>query len=85
MRTQQRFRSDKLVINTEIINKEALSNWDNKRLRTFDGITTYPIGTNPFKVCESEMKSKLKNLFKHNTIDKEKMNELNNQCIPLHY
>lgn len=69
-------------MHTEIINKIALSNKDNKRLRTFDEIITYPIGTNPFKVCESEMKSKLKNLLKHNTIDNEKMNKLNNQCIP---
>ena len=28
---------------------------DDKRLQTFDKITTYPYGTNAFKVCESEM------------------------------
>ena len=28
---------------------------DDKRLQTFDKITTYPHGTNAFKVCESEM------------------------------
>ena len=33
---------------------------DDKRLQTFDGITTYPIGTNTFKVCESEMLTKIK-------------------------
>ena len=33
----------------------ALSNNDDKRLQTFDGITTYPWGTNVFKICESEM------------------------------
>ena len=49
MCTQQRFRSDKLVMNTEIVNKKALSNRDNERLRTFDGITTFPKGTNAFK------------------------------------
>ena len=37
------------------VNKIALSNNDDKRLQTFDGITTYPYGTNAFKVCESEM------------------------------
>ena len=31
---------------------------DNKRLQTFDRVLTYPYGTNPFKVCESEMLSK---------------------------
>ena len=37
------------------INKIALSSNDDKRLQTFDRITTYPYGTNAFKVCESEM------------------------------
>ena len=40
---------------TEEVNKIALSNNDDKRLQTFDGITTYPYGTNVFKICESEM------------------------------
>ena len=37
------------------INKIALSSDDDKRLQTFDRITTYPHGKNAFKVCESEM------------------------------
>ena len=40
---------------TEEVNKIALSSDDDKRLQTFDGIETYPNGTNMFKVCESEM------------------------------
>ena len=32
---------------------------DDKRLQTFDKITAYPHGTNTFKVCESEMLSKI--------------------------
>ena len=40
---------------TEEVNKIALSSNDDKRLQTFDGIETYPYGTNAFKVCESEM------------------------------
>ena len=32
-----------------------LNSSDNKRLQTFDRVTTYPYGTNAFKVCESEM------------------------------
>ena len=32
---------------------------DDKRLQTFDKITTYPYGANAFKACESEMLSKL--------------------------
>ena len=47
-------------VHTEEINKVALSSNDYKRLQTFDRITTYPYGTNAFKVCESEMLSKYK-------------------------
>ena len=36
-------------------NKIALSSDDDRRLQTFDRITTYPHETNSFKVCESEM------------------------------
>ena len=44
---------------TEEINKIASnSSNDNKRLQTFDGVTTYPYGTNAFKVWESEMLTK---------------------------
>ena len=40
---------------TEEVNKIALNSHDDKRLQTFDRVTTYPYGTNAFKVCESEM------------------------------
>ena len=42
---------------TEKVNKIALNSNDDKRLQTFDRITTS--GTNTFKVCESEMLSKI--------------------------
>ena len=45
---------------TEEVNKTALSSNDDKRLQTPDRITTYPYGTNPFKVCESEILSKIR-------------------------
>ena len=41
------------------INKIALNSNDHKRCQTFDKITTYPYGPNSFKVCESEMLSKI--------------------------
>ena len=59
LKSQQRFKSDYHIVCTEQINKIALSSNDNKRLQTFDKITTYPYGTNAFKVCESEMLSKI--------------------------
>ena len=49
---------------TEEVNKIALSSNDDKRLQTFDRITTYPYGTNAFKVCESEMLTVKKLFFK---------------------
>ena len=60
LKSQQRFKSDYRNVYTEQINKIALSNNDDKRLQTFDKTTTYPYGTNTFKVCESEMLSKYK-------------------------
>ena len=67
------------------MNKIALKNKDNKRLRTFDGITTHPIGTSAFKVCKSEMEITIKNRHKLNEslliCDREKYNELNS--IPI--
>ena len=54
-RSQQRFKSCNHDVYTEEFNKIALSANDDKRLQTFYKITTYPYGTNAFKVCESEM------------------------------
>ena len=62
MRPQQRFKSDYHEVSTEEVNRIVLSSNDDKRLQTFDGITTYPYSTNAFKVRESEMLIKLKNL-----------------------
>ena len=55
VKTQQRFKSDYRKVYTEEINKIALSSNDDKRIQTFDGITTYPYSTSNFKICESEM------------------------------
>ena len=57
VKSQQRFRSDHHSIYTEEINKIALSSNDDKRMQTFDKVTTYPFGTNAFMVCEGEMLS----------------------------
>ena len=60
IRSQQRFRSDHHRVYTEEVNKIALSSNDDKRLQTFDKVTTFPYGTIAFKLCESEMLSKNK-------------------------
>ena len=54
-RSQDRLKSDHHQVYTEEVNKIALSSNDDKRIQTFDRITTYPYGTNAFKVCESKM------------------------------
>ena len=59
VKSQQRFKSYHHMVYTEEVNKIALSSNDDKRLQTFDKVTTYPYGTNAFKVCESEMLSKM--------------------------
>ena len=60
LKSQQRFKSSHHKVYTEEVNKIGLSSNDDKRLQTFDKITTYQYGTNAFKVCESEMLSKYK-------------------------
>ena len=55
LKSQLRFKSDLHIVYTEEVNKIAISSNDDKRLQTYDKITTYPYGTNAFKVCESEM------------------------------
>ena len=59
LKSQQRFKSEKHNVYTEEINKIALSNNDDKRLQTFDGITTYPYGTSAGKVGKAELLSKV--------------------------
>ena len=60
LKSQLRFKSDHHNVYTEEVNKIALNSNDDKRLQTFDRITTYPYGTNAFKVCENEMLSKIR-------------------------
>ena len=60
LKSQQRFKSDYQHLYTEQINKIVLSNNDDKRLQTFDKITTYLYGSYTLKVCKSEMLSKYK-------------------------
>ena len=63
LKSQRSFKSDYHDVYTEQINKIALSSNDDKRLQTFDKITTYLYGTNAFKVCENEMLTKYKLLI----------------------
>ena len=58
-RSQQRFRSDHHNVYTEEVNKIALSSNDDKRIQTFDKVTTYSFGTNAFMVCRKKNRSEM--------------------------
>ena len=56
--TQYRIKSTLSSLDTVQINKIALKSSDNKRLRSFDGITSFPYGTSGFEVCAEVLKIK---------------------------
>ena len=60
LKSQLRFKSDDQNVYAEEVNKIALNSNDDKRLQTFDRVSTYPHEANAFKVCESEMLSKIR-------------------------
>ena len=59
LKSQQRFKSEAHNVYTEEINKIALSSNDDKRLQTFDRITSCPYGTRAGKICKTELLSKV--------------------------
>ena len=61
LRAKHQFRSDHHKVYTEEVNKIALSSNDDKRIQTFDKVTTYLYGANAFMFCKNEML--LKNKF----------------------
>ena len=74
IKSQQQFRSDHHKVYTEV-NKMALSRNDDKRIQTFDKVTTYSYGTNTFMICENEMNNKLQIKKMLNNISQEVMSE----------
>ena len=59
LKPQQRFKSERHDVYTEKVNKIVLSSNDDKRLQTFDRITTYPYGISAGKECKTELLSKI--------------------------
>ena len=66
LKSQQRFKSERHDVYTEKVNKIALSSNDDKRLQTFDRITSYDIywehlfhGTFIGEACKAELLSKV--------------------------
>ena len=59
LKKQQRFKSDAHNAYTEEINKIALSFEDDKRLISYNGITTYPYEISAGILCKQELLSKV--------------------------
>ena len=59
LKSQQRFKNERHDVYAEEINKIGLSSNDDKKLQTFDRITSYPYVTSAGKVCKTELLSKL--------------------------
>ena len=56
---QYRIKSTPYSVDTVQINKIALKYSDNKRLKSFNDITTFPYGTSAFRVCAEELRGKI--------------------------
>ena len=54
-KSQQRLKSEHHKVYKEEVNKIALSSNDDKKIRTFDKVTTYPYSTNVFMLCKNEI------------------------------
>ena len=63
LKSQQRFKSERLDVYTEEINNISLSSNDDKRLQTFDRIISYPYGASAGKVCKTELLSKVNIIY----------------------
>ena len=59
LKSQQRYKSEAHNVYTEEVNKISLSSHDDKRLQTYDRITSYPYGLSARKVCKTDVLSKV--------------------------
>ena len=62
LKSQQRFKSERHDVYTEEMNKIVLSSNDDKRLQSFDRVTSYPYGASAGKVCNTELLNKVKQI-----------------------
>ena len=84
LKSQQRFKSEAHNVYTEEVNKIPLSSND-KRLQTFDRITSYPYGSSAGKVCKTEILSKIYMInFDDYTNDNKTEHNLKQPYIPDH-
>ena len=60
LKSRDIFKSEAHNVYTEEVNKTGLSSNKDKRLQTYNRITSYPYGTSAGKVCKRELLSKYK-------------------------
>ena len=77
LKSQQRFKSEAHNLYTEEINKIALNSNDDKRLQTFDRITSYPYGISVGKKCKTELLEYLNKMIKFDDYTNEDKTEHN--------
>ena len=58
LKSQQRFKSESHNVYTQEVNKIALSSYDDKKLQTYDRITSYPYGTRAGKYVKQSYLAK---------------------------
>ena len=54
LKSQESIKSEIHNVYTEKVNKIVLKSNDDKRLKTFDRITSYPYGSSPGRVCKTD-------------------------------
>ena len=55
LKSKQRLQSERHDVYTEEANKIALSSNEDKRLQTYDKITSYPYGASAENICKTEI------------------------------
>ena len=63
LKFQKRFKIEARNVYAEEMTKTELSSVDDKRLQTFDRITSCPYGTSAEKVCKRKLLTKYKRLI----------------------
>ena len=81
LKSQQRFKSEKHDVYTEEVNKIALNSNYDERLQTFDRITSYPYGTSTYKVCKTELLSKVNIMINFDNYTHENKIEHNSKWL----
>ena len=81
LKSQQRFKGDYHEVYTEEVNKTALSSDHDKRLQTFDRITTFLHEANAYKLSENEMLNVRKAKEKLKILSKECENDMYGHVI----